>query len=43
MQHGACLPAGSGVVPDGDLTPQRDDVAHTVSGIGTLTNTILKG
>jgi len=39
--HGALLLTGTGVVPDDDFTLQAgDEIAISVSGIGTLTNTV---
>ena len=40
--HGALLLTGTGIVPGDDFTLQvGDEVAITVSGIGTLTNTVV--
>lgn len=39
--HGAVLLTGTGIVPDEDFTLQADDIITiTISGIGSLTNTV---
>jgi 2-dehydro-3-deoxy-D-arabinonate dehydratase len=44
MPNGAFLLTGTGVVPDSDFTLHpADRVDITISGIGTLTNTIVQG
>jgi 2-dehydro-3-deoxy-D-arabinonate dehydratase len=44
MHQGAFLLTGTGVVPDSDFTLKRGDIVDiTISGIGTLTNTIVQG
>ena len=44
MHQGAFLLTGTGVVPDSDFTLQRGDIVDiSISGIGTLTNTIVQG
>ncbi|MFN7730291.1 MAG: fumarylacetoacetate hydrolase family protein [Pirellula sp.] len=44
MHQGAFLLTGTGVVPDSDFTLHRGDIVDiTISGIGTLTNTIIQG
>jgi 2-dehydro-3-deoxy-D-arabinonate dehydratase len=44
MTHGAFLLTGTGVVPDSSFTLQRGDIVDiSISGIGTLTNTIIQG
>ncbi len=44
MHQGAFLLTGTGVVPESDFTLQRGDIVDiTISGIGTLTNTIVQG
>lgn len=42
--HGAILSTGTGVVPDLDFTLEEGDVVSiTISGIGTLTNPVVRG
>ncbi|MBU6384423.1 MAG: fumarylacetoacetate hydrolase family protein [Pirellula sp.] len=44
MHQGAFLLTGTGVVPDSNFTLQRGDIVDiSISGIGTLTNTIVQG
>jgi len=44
MTHGAFLLTGTGVVPDSSFTLHRGDIVDiSISGIGTLTNTIIQG
>jgi 2-dehydro-3-deoxy-D-arabinonate dehydratase len=44
MPNGAFLLTGTGVVPESDFTLHpADRVDITISGIGTLTNTIVQG
>jgi 2-dehydro-3-deoxy-D-arabinonate dehydratase len=44
MHQGAFLLTGTGVVPDSDFTLRRGDIVEiTISGIGTLINTIVQG
>jgi 2-dehydro-3-deoxy-D-arabinonate dehydratase len=44
MHQGAFLLTGTGVVPNSDFTLHRGDIVDiTISGIGTLTNTIVQG
>lgn len=44
MHQGAFLLTGTGVVPNSDFTLQRGDIVDiSISGIGTLTNTIVQG
>ena len=44
MHQGAFLLTGTGVVPNSDFTLNRGDIVDiTISGIGTLTNTIVQG
>jgi 2-dehydro-3-deoxy-D-arabinonate dehydratase len=44
MHQGAFLLTGTGVVPESDFTLHRGDIVEiTISGIGTLINTIVQG
>jgi 2-dehydro-3-deoxy-D-arabinonate dehydratase len=44
IPHGAFLLTGTGVVPDSNFTLHRGDIVDiSISGIGTLTNTIVQG
>ena len=44
MHQGAFLLTGTGVVPESDFTLRRGDIVEiTISGIGTLINTIVQG
>lgn len=42
--HGAILSTGTGVVPDLDFTLEEGDIVSiTISGVGTLTNQVVRG
>ena len=44
LPNGAFMLTGTGVVPDSSFTLAKDDIVHiSISGIGTLTNTIVQG
>ena len=44
LLNGAFMLTGTGVVPDSSFTLAKDDTVHiSISGIGTLTNTIVQG
>ena len=44
LPNGAFMLTGTGVVPDSPFTLAKDDTVHiSISGIGTLTNTIVQG
>ena len=44
LPNGAFMLTGTGVVPDSPFTLEKDDTVHiSISGIGTLTNTIVQG
>jgi len=44
LPNGAFMLTGTGVVPDSSFTLAKDDTVHiSISGIGTLTNTIVQG